>query len=345
MQRNSAPGNSAAYAKEAARILSLYAKYNRRVTPEMLNAKTYSFNYGEWKRVVNEYNTLALDAHNLGFLLPSEYRDAYDQLISFPVQACSNLYNMYYAQAKNQALAAKKDPEANYWADKVVSCFQRDSILTDYYHKTISDGKWNHLMSQIHIGYTSWNNPEKRTMPKITRVPERSVPYTFKETKGYVSIEAGHFTRAVSEGKTTWSIIPGFGKTLSGITTLPVTLTPEKMYLEYDIEMEKTGNVRVELLLAPTLNFNENKGLSYAVSFDGGKEQIINFNGHYTGELGKWQSNPIIESRSIQQVAKKGMHTLRIRPLNPGIVIEKILIHAGGLKPSYLGAPETLKPL
>ena len=120
---------------------------------------------------------------------------------------------------------------------------------------------------------------------------------------------------------------------------------PEKMYLEYDIEMEKTGNVRVELLLAPTLNFNENKGLSYAVSFDGGKEQIINFNGHYTGELGKWQSNPIIESRSIHQLTKKGIHTLRIRPLNPGIVIEKILIHAGGLKPSYLGAPETRKPL
>lgn len=69
----------------------------------------------------------------------------------------------------------------------------------------------------------------------------------------------------------------------------------------------------------------------------GGKEQVINFNGHYTGELGKWQSNPIIESRSIHQLAKKGMHTLRIRPLNPGIVIEKILIHAGGLKPSYLG--------
>lgn len=44
-------------------------------------------------------------------------------------------------------------------------------------------------------------------------------------------------------------------------------------------------------------------------------------------------------------IKQKGMHTLRIRPLNPGIVIEKILIHAGGLKPSYLGAPETRKPL
>lgn len=331
------------YAKEAARILSLYAKYNRRVTPETLNAKTYSFNYGEWERVVDEYNALALDAHNLGFLLPATYRDTYDQIISYPVQACSNLYNMYYAQAKNHALAAKLDPEANQWADKVESCYLRDSLLSHYYNKVISNGKWNHMMDQIHIGYTSWNNPQKQIMPKVIRVPEKEKTYTFQEIDGYVAMEAEHFTRAIAEGETSWSIIPDFGKTLSGVTTIPVTKTPEKMYLEYDIEMKKTGKVRVELLLAPTLNFNDNKGLSYAISFDGEKEQIINFNGHYKGGLGKWQANPIIESRSIHQLDKKGKHTLRIRPLNPSIVIEKIMIHAGGLKTSYLGAPETCK--
>lgn len=331
------------YAKEAARILSLYAKYNRRVTPETLNAKTYSFNYGEWERVVDEYNALALDAHNLGFLLPATYRDTYDQIISYPVQACSNLYNMYYAQAKNHALAAKLDPEANQWADKVESCYLRDSLLSHYYNKVISNGKWNHMMDQIHIGYTSWNNPQKQIMPKVIRVPEKEKTYTFQEIDGYVAMEAEHFTRAIAEGETSWSIIPDFGKTLSGVTTIPVTKTPEKMYLEYDIEMKKTGKVRVELLLAPTLNFNDNKGLSYAISFDGEKEQIINFNGHYKGGLGKWQANPIIESRSIHQLDKKGKHTLRIRPLNPGIVIEKIMIHAGELKTSYLGAPETCK--
>lgn len=331
------------YAKEAARILSLYAKYNRRVTPEMLNAKTYSFNYGEWERVVDEYNALALDAHNLGFLLPATYGDTYDQIISYPVQACSNLYNMYYAQARNHALAAKLDPEANQWADKVEACYLRDSLLTHHYNKVISNGKWDHMMDQIHIGYTSWNSPKKRTMPKVTRIPEKKKTYTFQEVDGYVAMEAEHFTRAIAEGKTSWNIIPDFGKTLSGVTTIPVTKTPERMYLEYDIEMKKTGKVRVDLLLAPTLNFNDNEGLSYAISFDGDKEQIINFNGHYKGDLGKWQANPIIESRSIHQLDKKGKHTLRIRPLNPGIVIEKIMIHAGGLKNSYLGAPETCK--
>lgn len=331
------------YAVEAARILSQYAKYNRRVTPEMLNAKTYSFHYNEWKRVVNEYNALALDAHNLGFLMPSSYKAAYDQLILFPVQASANLYNMYYAQAQNQRLAAEKNTEANRWADKVEVCFQRDSLLTHYYNKVMSNGKWNHLMDQVHIGYTSWNNPPKQIMPEVTRVPKQAETYTFVETDGYVSIEAGHFTRAIAEGETTWSIIPDFGKTLSGVTTLPVTQAPEKMYLEYDIEMKSTGNIKVEVLLAPTLNFNDNKGLRYAISFDGGKEQVINFNGHYKGELGKWQANPIIESRSTHQLDKNGKHTLRIRPLDPGIVIEKIHINTGGLRTNYLGAPETLK--
>lgn len=331
------------YAKEAARILSLYTKYNRRVTPEMLKAKTYSFNYAEWERVVNEYNTLVLDAHNLGFLIPSAYRNAYDQLISFPVQASANLYNMYYAQAKNKELATLNDPKANSWADKVIACFQRDSILTNYYHTVISNGKWNHLMHQVHIGYTSWNNPPHQIMPQVIRIPEKTTAYTFIETDGYISIEAEHFTRSIAEGRTIWSIIPDFGKTLSGVTTLPVTQSPEKMYLEYDIEIKKSCNVKVELLLAPTLNFNNNKGLSYAISFDDGKEQIVNFNGHYKGELGKWQANPIIESHSNHLLDKKGKHTLRIRPLDPGIIIEKILIDVGGLKPSYLGAPETLK--
>lgn len=198
-------------------------------------------------------------------------------------------------------------------------------------------------MDQVHIGYTSWNNPPKQIMPKITRVPEQAGTYTFIETNGYISIEAEHFTRAIAEGETTWNLIPDFGKTLSGVTTLPVTKTPDKMCLEYDIEIEKAGSVEVTLLLAPTLNFNDNKGLRYAICLDGDKEQIINFNGHYQGELGKWQANPIIESRSNHLLAKEGKHTLRIRPLDPGIVIEKIQINTGGLQPSYLGAPETLK--
>lgn len=95
------------------------------------------------------------------------------------------------------------------------------------------------------------------------------------------------------------------------------------------------------MLLAPTLNFNSNKGLRYEVSFDSENPQLVNFNGKYRGELGKWQAEHIIHSVTTHQILKAGRHILRFRVLDSGIVLQKILINTGGLKPSYLGAPES----
>lgn len=335
------------YAEEAARLLSLYAKYNRRVTPEMLNWRTYNLhNYNEFKRVTDDYNALLLDALRLNYLLPQEVRDAYDQLILFPIYACANLYEMYYSVAMNYDLAAKNDPKANYWGNKVEELFACDSLLTLHYHTEIADGKWNHIMSQVHIGYRSWNDPRRNIMPQVRKVnqTQTATPPVFVEKEGYVSIEAPNYTRAVCPGEAKWITIPDLGKTGSAVTTTPVTLQPDvDTYLEYDIELVSTGETKVEIHLAPTLNFNGNRGLRYAISLDGGKEEIVNFNGHYRGELGRWQSEHLIRSVTTHQITSPGKHTLRFRVLDPGIVLQKIMIDMGGLKPSYLGAPETLK--
>ena len=107
-------------ADEAARILNLYSKYNGRVTPEMLDCHTYNIETGEWKQVADEYRKLEADALRQYLSLPQEYHDAYKQLILFPVQAMANLYEMYYAQAMNHKLYKENNPQANFWADKVV---------------------------------------------------------------------------------------------------------------------------------------------------------------------------------------------------------------------------------
>lgn len=160
-----------AEAAEAARLLNLYSKYNARVTPEQLNDRTFSLDYyNEFEQVVSDYKALDAAADAQFNQLKPAYRDAYDQLIRFPIKACSNLYELYYAVAMNKKLAAKKDKAANAWADKAKTCFERDTQLADYYHKTMSNGKWNHMMSQVHIGYTSWNEPRRNIMPNVTYV-------------------------------------------------------------------------------------------------------------------------------------------------------------------------------
>ncbi|MDP4208840.1 MAG: glycosyl hydrolase 115 family protein [Bacteroidota bacterium] len=337
------------YAKDAARILKLYTKYNHRVTPELLDANTFSLdNYSEFERVRNDYRDLTLDAMRLYNLIPNSYKDAFDQLVLFPVNACSNLYEMYYAVAKNRKMAAQNDLEANYWADVALQCYNRDSILTIHYNKDIADGKWSHMMDQIHIGYRSWAEPRRRIMPKVTRVEVPEIlmsDLAFDESDGFVSIEAEHFQKTKGTDKIHWNVIPELGKTVSAVSTFPQNQYPsskDSVYVEYAINLKTTGTFDVNVLLSPTLNFNANKGLRYAISFDGGNEQIVNINQTYSPrEIDSWQAKRINQTKTKHLITTAGIHRLRFRVLEPGIVLQKILIDTGGLKPSYLGAPES----
>lgn len=334
------------YAKEAARLINTYSKYNRRVTPELLNAKTYNLeHHNEFGRVRDEYKELLLDAMKLNYLLPEEAKDTYDQLVLFPIHACSNLYEMYYAVAKNQQLAAENDTEANIWADRAKACFERDSLLTLHYHTDIAGGKWNHMMSQTHIGYWYWQQPPYNIMPKVEYVAaQQDTPQSpvFMESDGYVSIEAPNYSRAVQEGNTTWIVIPDLGKTLGAVTTTPVTVQPgEDTYLEYDMELTSQGEAKIEIYFSPTLNFNGNRGLRYAVSLSGETEQEVNINGHYQGELGRWQAEAIIRTQTVHTIPEPGRYTLRFRTLDPGIVVQKIVVDLGGVQPTYLGPPQS----
>jgi hypothetical protein len=334
------------YAEEAARLIDTYTKYNRRVTPEMLTQRTYSLeNYNEWQRVKDDYKALELDALRLYYILPEAYRDAFDQLVLFPIQACANLYKMYYAAAMNAQLAKEQNIEANVWADKVDECFKRDSVLTHRYHHVMANGKWNHIMSQHHIGYRSWQEPRRQTAPRTTRLPEPRIapaPPVYQEADGYVSVLAENFTRRMNGSTTEWVVIPNLGREGSAITTQPYTNTPDaEMYLEYDFVTDASGEATVHVVCSSTLNFNDYKGMRYAISIDGGEEQIVNVNGHYRGELGRWQSEHVISTDTKHQVAKKDKHTLRIRPLDQSLVLQKVMIDFGGLKRSYLGAPQS----
>ncbi len=328
------------YASATARLLRTYAMYNRRVTPELLDAGTYSHNYDEWRRVRDEYRQLATDAMRLDFMMPEKYKASFDQLIGYPVLACSNLYDMYYAHSMNMSLAAVNDAGANVWADEVERCFERDRELTEHYHR-ISGGKWNHMMDQIHIGYTSWNHPDRAVCPEVSRVQVGTHDGNiFDETDGCVSIEAEHYSRCEDGVEAGWTVIPELGRTLSGITTMPCTASTDGMSLEYDIRLKTSGRLKVIVRFAPTLNYNVS-GHSYAVSFDDGDEQVVNINGDYDGCLGRIQAEHVIDGITVHDVPMAGRHILRVRPLTPGMVFQKIMIDAGGLKPSYLGAPET----
>ncbi len=343
-------------ADEAARILNLYSKYNGRVTGEMLDCETYNIETGEWRQVVDEYAKLEAEALRQYITLPDSYKDAYKQLLLFPVQAMANLYELYYAQAMNHKLYAEGNPDANTWADKAEQAFERDKALMYDYNYVMAGGKWQGMMTQKHIGYTNWNDDFKEdTLPELFRIeePDRAMGgYTFTGSDGYIAMEAEHYYKLESVDKTSWTVIPYMGRTRSGLALMPYTEPVEGASVAYHVQLpQDVSQVTVHIVVKSTLPFERAEGHRYAIGFEGGEETIVNFNGN----LNEKPENiydifyPTVARRVIEKETplmlpvsdRGGMHTLVFRPLDPGIVLEKIVVDYGGYKPSYLFMEES----
>ena len=335
-------------ADEAMRILNLYSKYNGRVTPEMLNSQTYNIENGEWKQVSDEYLKLETEALRQYLTLKPEYKDAYKQLILFPVQAMANLYEMYYAQAMNHKLYKENNPKANEWADKVEATFKRDAELCHDFNHHMANGKWNGMMTQKHIGYTSWNdNFPADKLPEIYRINDTTPGgYVFEAKDKVVVMEAEHYYQAEAAPATQWTTIPYMGRTLSGVALMPYTQPTGDATLSYKLNVLKdVKQVTVHVIVKSTLPFHDPAGHSYTVGFEGNESKEINFNANLNEEPENIYSiyyptvaGRVVESKATLSIENKedGLQTLYLRPLDPGIVFQKIIVDFGGYQKSHL---------
>ena len=339
-------------AEEAAAIYNQNCQYMARVTPEMLDAKTYNLETGEWRRVADDYQRLETRALRLYLDIPESQRDFYRQLVLFPVQAMANLYDMYYAQAMNSYLAAKGDPDANEWAAKVSQCFRRDSLLCLGYNRDIAGGKWNGMMIQKHIGYTNWNdNFPKDLLPKTTAVSVGSPSgYTFPAAPGYLAIEAEHYYRATAPEGSQWSVYPYYGRTRSAMALTPYAHETGDASLVYRFALPAdVKEVKVRVVVKSTLDFMDRGGHEYTVSLDGQEAQVVNFNKTLVDRQPYMYSvfYPTIARRVVESVvdlpvvSQVDYHELTLHPRHGGIVFEKIVIDYGGYSSQYLFGEES----
>ena len=158
-------------------------------------------------------------------------------------------------------------------------------------------------------------------------------------------MEAEHFSRKTGGKGADWTTIEGLGRTGSSVTVLPTTvasitgldeIVTGSPRLEYDLYTFTTGKASLQLNCIPSYPINSGYGLRVAVALDDNKPQLVAFksgNRNYIDNLMTLQTDLNIE--------KTGEHTLKIWMVDPGVVIDKLIINTGGGKKSYLGPPES----
>jgi hypothetical protein len=368
------------YAKEIADVLEKYAQYASRRKPELLDANTYSIDNGEVFQVTEDWNNLLRHAEAINEELPTEYKDAYFELVLHPVKAFANLGKLYMDVALNDFFYKKNDPSANEFADSAKQYYINDSLISLEYNQ-LNGGKWSHMMDQTHIGYSYWQQPEKQKMPELKYIhserksikdsskitvtdvtvqgatesipdftPENNKENVFNERNGYVSIEAAHYSIKKDASNIYWKVIPNIGRDGDGITTFPVTASIESINantprLEYDFYSYDSGSFKLNAYFSPTLNFhNDSAGLRYAISVDDEQPRIISINKNDSDvkTWSEWVANNVIIKTTDHSINKSGKHTIKYWMISPAVVLQKMVIDFGGVKQSYLGPPETL---
>jgi hypothetical protein len=104
------------------------------------------------------------------------------------------------------------------------------------------------------------------------------------------------------------------------------------------------GAVQVHTIVAPTLNFVPGRGLRFAVSFDDQPPQIVDALAQNSQR--DWEESVKDGVRTVisaHSLAGSGYHVLKYGMVDPGIVVQKIVVDLGDLKPSYLGPPESFR--
>jgi hypothetical protein len=157
----------AAHADEIAALVEGYTRFNGRRKPEQLEPGTFSIeHYREAERVGAEWQALAERARALAPLLPEAQRDAYFELVQYPVEAANTLNQLYLTVQRNRLHAAQGRADTNALAAQARALFAQDAALARQY-EAAAGGKWKHMMSQTHIGYTGWKDPATNVMPQV----------------------------------------------------------------------------------------------------------------------------------------------------------------------------------
>jgi len=176
-----------------------------------------------------------------------------------------------------------------------------------------------------------------------------TLPVGFEEENGCVAIEAPHFSRAVNTNGVTWTVLDDFGRTVGGVTPFPVTAASQSPggnspRLEYDINLRSAGPLKIHAVLAPTLSYAPGHGLRFAVSLDDEAPEPEEYVSRVEEGGGGWAESVLNGVRDVKVShagVPPGHHVLKFWMIDPGVVLERLVVDAGGVRPSYLGPSES----
>lgn len=170
-------------ASSTAAVMNQYGILVGRRKYELLSNLPFAFStvhYDEAERNLASWELLLNDAETIYNGLDDKTRIAFFQMVLHPILAGKTVVELYTKTALNALYYQQGRASTNVLAQQARDAFAQDAEITDQYH-SLNGGKWASFVDQVHIGYTSWNDPpnNENIMPSVRDLGEPTVPGPF----------------------------------------------------------------------------------------------------------------------------------------------------------------------
>ena len=199
-------------------------------------------------------------------------------------------------------------------------------------------------IGEVHVQGTGWGGAKIKVS---AMKPDTEPTAGFVEADGYIALEAASAKVQGNNNQSWWQLLPGHGRgaaSMAAMTELDYQTKDIRTspYLEYPLYFHSTGEFTLHSVIAPTLDLVPGRGLRFAVALNNDKPELIDSLADKSPAV--WDKAVLDGVRTIKstlKVDKAGEHKLRIYLVDPALVLQKLIIDTGGLKPSYLGPEQS----
>lgn len=312
---------------------------------ERLRPTEYSFaNYNDARRRLADYRHISELADSIMSRLAEDKRAAFFEIVGYPVMASDMMNRKFLMAQLNSELAGADDRAgANYAARLAREAADSIEALNRRYN-TLLGGKWEGMMT-VPPGYCA----QYHGMPSLIeyagagcRMVDLSVDPACDRLDGCHTVDLTTAVITTADREAGVRLIEGVGYDWTSLC-LGEALECENggpvPQVSFELPACEADTVGVHLYSLPFFPIYEGRGTKIGISFDGEPEVVTEYLPEEWSP--QWKEN-VLRNSSVVVVKfpvdkTLSHHTLTIRGIDPGAMVQRVVLDYGGLLPSYVG--------
>ena len=295
-----------------------------------LKPTEFSFqNYSEAQQRLADYQRISDEVEQIGEKIKGKsekWAAAFFELVQHPVQGAYQMNRKFLmAQLNQELLAEGHTAEANWAARQMEAAYDSIDALNHRYNELL-DGKWRGMMALAPAFCALFHlKPEVTYTEGAGEEPLDLTPKS-QPLGGCYLIELADYQSKSDDAK----LVKGIGYDWQVMQLGEVT------YQFPQVDADSSG---VFFYAVPFWPIYKGKSNRIAVSIDGGEPQV--FENKFAEYSRSWKDQVMrngIGCRLHFAINKQAaQHTVTFKALDPGQMLQKVILDWGGLKPSYIG--------